>query len=266
MPAIIKIQSVESVTHAACLIDYLGDAMHPRHECVHIIGCYGLHCSSKSEFIHSLEEAEARRAARKKKRLKAKALHLMGGTTPGLVLNENEQGELLKAFLEEAPMGLPVIYAFHKLPGEDCEDYHFVISGYDASSDDQGLRLSPSCHPQSFLTRQLNEVIKRIEAGRKDGAQPRYSVAPWHLNRKRKPKLLIEQVELMAARNPDVPLHDILEAKLHYPIISGDGDKYKVVTWNRVSPVTVEKTGSHSLRSRSNQMSTLAMKVKSPIR
>jgi hypothetical protein len=241
MPGTITIQSVSSIAHVGHLLDYMADAAHPRHEGVKIVGCYGINCGSKSEFIQSIAEAEARRRARGQKLLTVKAIHLMGGTTPGLLLERDEPGEMVHALLKYVPRGVPVIYAFHEIPDETCEDYHLVVSGYDVAANDRGFRLSHGPHPQSLLIEELNAVLKRIEAARGGGTGPRHNVASWRLNRKRKSKWLIEQVQAIADRNPEIPLSAILQDKLHYPILVDASTKYKVLTWNRITPVTIKK-------------------------
>jgi hypothetical protein len=241
MPGIIRIQSVSAVVHVGHLLDYMPDAAHPRHEGVTIMGCYGLNCGSKAEFIRSIKEAEARRLAHGQRLLKIKAIHLLGGTTPGLVLEKHEREEMVQALLKDLPRGVQVIYVFHELPDEECEDYHLVVSGYDMAAGDRGSRLSHDTHPHHLLIQELNAVLRRIEDARSGGAQPRYKVAPWHLNRKRKSKRLIEQVEEAAAKNPEIPLSTILEERLHYPIVVHGSTKYEVITWDRIRPVSIKK-------------------------
>jgi hypothetical protein len=241
MPAIVKIQTVETLSHVSHLCDYLGDASHPRHSDIVISGGVGLNCSSKAEFIESIEAAESRRTAKKVGLLSAKALHLLGGTTPGLLLNDNERSEVLKALLAGAPNGLLVLAVSHGLPAESCEDFHIVISGYNAAADDAAFRFPTGLHPLSFIRRQLDQAISKIESARAGGKQPRLPSTPWHLNRKRKPKHLLEQVAVAAASNPQLSLADLLQDKLHFPIVSEKQNSFQLLPWYKVKPVYVPK-------------------------
>jgi hypothetical protein len=167
-----------------------------------------------------------------------------------LLLTPDERNELVMALLETMPVGLQVIYSFHELREEVCEDYHFVISGYDVASGDRALRLYPGHPPHDQVTRQLNEVIKRIEARRTGGTQPSYGVAQWHLNRKRKPKSLLQQVKKAADGAPEMPVFEVLENLLHYPVVVTSGQVHQVITWDRVKPMPLRKSWQSQLASK----------------
>lgn len=240
MPAVVKIQTVETLSHVSKLCDYLGDSSHPRHCDIVISDRIGLNCSSKAEFLQAIQAAESRRVARKKELLSAKALHLMGGTTSGLLLKPDERCDVLKALLAQLPTGLPVIAVFHELRTEDCEDFHIVISGYNAVANDSAFRFATGIHPISYVRRQLDLAVAKIESARSGGNQPKMSSSSWQLNRKRKPKSLSEQIAA-ASEGSGSEVSEIIQKKLHFPIVGEQPNSFSVMTWYQVRPQSVSK-------------------------